>query len=140
MTPDGDVRGISRKFRVSNNSWGRLWEPYVDTAIGAWEQGDKARTDKIVSLLIQVLKQGQQYNAVDENLVNGLYSVADHLCADGEYSLAEWIYLNVLESQEDILGPDDPKALQTLLKLSSLVMACGATPQTSTADDLPSTC
>ena len=124
---------------MSTNSWVRLWEPYVDTAIGAWNSGDSARADKIVSLLINVLKQGQRYNSIDENLVQGLYSIADHFCIDREYSRAEWIYLNVLESQEDILGPDDPQALDSLLRLSRLIMACGATPDTSTADDLPAT-
>jgi hypothetical protein len=125
---------------VSINPFDRLWQPYVDTAIGAWKQGDKVRTDKIVSLLIQVLKQGQQYNSVDENLVNGLYSVADHLCREREYSRAEWIYLKILESQEEILGPDDPLALETLLRVRSLVIACGANPETTSEDDLPSTC
>ncbi len=123
-----------------SNSWGRLWEPYVDTALGAWKRGDKVRTDKILSLLLQVLKQGQQYEAVDENLVQGLYSVADKLCADREYARAEWIYLSILQSQEDALGPDDPQALETLIKLKSLVMACGANPESPKSEDLSSQC
>jgi len=112
-----------------NNSWSRLWEPYVDTAIGAWNRGDKNRAEKIITLLLQVLKQGQKYNDVDQNLVQGLYTVADNFCADREYARAEWIYLKVLESQEDILGQDDPQALNTLIRLSSVVRAC--TPPTT---------
>jgi hypothetical protein len=117
-----------------------LWDPYVDTALGAWKQGDKTRADKILGLLLQVLKQGQQYEAVDENLVQGLYSVADQLCADREYARAEWIYLNILESQEDALGLDDPLTLETLLKLKSLVMASGATLEPTSPGDLTSQC
>lgn|GEM_PF-2575391 len=123
---------------MSEESWGRIWQPYIDTAIGAWNRGDKLRADKIVELLIQVMKQGQQYNTVDENLVNGLYTVADHFCVDREYSRAEWIYLKILESQEEILGADDPRALDTLLKLSRVVRACGAGLDSATSDDLPS--
>jgi hypothetical protein len=117
-----------------------LWEPYVDTALGAWQRGDKDRTDKIISLLVQVLKQGQQYNSVDENLVDGLYSVADQLCADGEYPRAEWIYLKILESQEETLGQGDPHALKTLLRLKTLVMASGANSENNKSNDMPLTC
>jgi hypothetical protein len=117
-----------------------LWDPYIDTAIGAWKRGDKTRTDKIVGLLVQVLKQSQQYDSVDEKLVGGLYSIADHFCADREYSRAETIYLNILESQEDTLGQDDPRTLVTLLKLNSLVLACGANLQIKNSSNRNSTC
>ncbi|MBS1998780.1 MAG: hypothetical protein JSS86_20790 [Cyanobacteria bacterium SZAS LIN-2] len=123
---------------MSEESWGKLWRPYIDTAIGAWDRGDKTRADKIVDLLLLVLKQGRQYSTVDENLVHGLYSVADHFSVDREYSRAEWIYLKILESQEEILGPDAPESLDTLLRLSRVVRACGACFETTTADDLPS--
>ncbi|MBU6451890.1 MAG: hypothetical protein KGS72_08950 [Cyanobacteria bacterium REEB67] len=122
---------------MSNDSWNRLWQPYIDTAISAWESGDKLRTEKIVSLLVQVLKQSRKYDSIDENLVRGLYSVADYFSKEHEYWRSEWIFLQILETQEELLTCDDPSILDTLIRLSMVVRSAGATSPTCTADDVP---
>jgi hypothetical protein len=131
---------VYEDLHVSDDSWNRLWQPYIDTAISAWKSGDKLRTEKIVSLLVQVLKQSRKYDSIDENLVRGLYSVADYFFLEHEYWRSEWIFLQILETQDELLNSDDPSILDTLTRLSMVVRSVGATSVTGTADDLPPLC
>ena len=113
---------ITREIdNVSERQWNKIWQPYVDTAIGAWQKGDRARSEKIVSLLVQVMQQSQKYDRLDANLIQGLYTLADHFCREHEYWRAEWIYLHILETQEDVVGEDDEQTLETLQRLNRIV-------------------
>ena len=93
------------------------WEPYVDSIINEYWRGNTSTSQKLISVMLRILKDGSHEGNIEPALIDALFHVADFYCFELQYTKAADLYRWMLEAQ---LIVNDAHINNTLIKIESV--------------------